>query len=138
MFRGWSRLCMHAASLSAAEGASAAATALARAARAEAMEREVKRAADHAKTRRKAGSSSTEAAAAGEQPQGETGRGSTLTAEPKLEKDMGPVLREQQLRRTKILVSRAHADRAKRGSSLHRHGWAMSDGVGGENVNLRN
>lgn len=40
LFRGWSRLCLHAASLSAAEGASAAATAFARAARAEAMQQE--------------------------------------------------------------------------------------------------
>lgn len=36
LFRGWSRLCLHAASLNAIEGASSAATAAARAARAEA------------------------------------------------------------------------------------------------------
>lgn len=40
MFRGWNRLCLQAASLNAAEGASAAATAAARAARANAMEME--------------------------------------------------------------------------------------------------
>lgn len=38
LFRGWTRLCLHAASLNAAEGASSAATAAARAARAEAEE----------------------------------------------------------------------------------------------------
>lgn len=40
LFRGWSRLCLAAASLNAAEGAAAAATAAARAARADAMEKE--------------------------------------------------------------------------------------------------
>ncbi len=48
VFRGWSRLCLHAASLSAAEGASAAATAVARAARAEAKEKEAAAAANAA------------------------------------------------------------------------------------------
>lgn len=48
MFRGWSRLCLHAASLNAAEGASASATAVARAARAEAVEREAVAAANAA------------------------------------------------------------------------------------------
>lgn len=38
MFRGWSRLCLHAASLSAGEAASASATAVARASRAAVME----------------------------------------------------------------------------------------------------
>ena len=50
MFRGWSRLCLHAASLSAAEGASAAATAAARATRAEAMQLEAVIAAEKTKT----------------------------------------------------------------------------------------
>ncbi len=49
VFRGWSRLCLHAASLSATEGASAAATAVARAARAEAMEKEAAAALEKAK-----------------------------------------------------------------------------------------
>lgn len=40
LFRGWSRLCLHAASLSAAEGVAAAAAATSRAVRAEAMGRE--------------------------------------------------------------------------------------------------
>lgn len=48
IFRGWSRLCLHAASLSAAEGASASATAMARAARAEAVKREAAAAANAA------------------------------------------------------------------------------------------
>lgn len=38
LFHGWTRLCLHAASLNAAEGASSAATAAARAARAEVEE----------------------------------------------------------------------------------------------------
>lgn len=46
LFRGWSRLCLHAASLSAVEGALAAATAAARAARTEAMEKEAATAAN--------------------------------------------------------------------------------------------
>lgn len=50
LFRGWSRLCLHAASLSVAEGASAAATAVARAARAEAMEKNAEEAADARET----------------------------------------------------------------------------------------
>lgn len=49
LFRGWSRLCLHAASLSAAE-AFAAATAVARANRAEAMEKKAKETADTRET----------------------------------------------------------------------------------------
>lgn len=48
LFRGWSRLCLHAASLNAEEGALAAASASARAARAEAMEKEAKAMAEKA------------------------------------------------------------------------------------------
>lgn len=40
LFRGWNRLCLHAASLNVAEGALAAATAVARAARAKAEQEE--------------------------------------------------------------------------------------------------
>ncbi|CAN0575478.1 unnamed protein product, partial [Ectocarpus sp. 12 AP-2014] len=65
-FRGWTRLCLHAASLSTAEGASAAATAAARAARAEAMEKEAKAAADKAEAWRRAAAASAEVAEARE------------------------------------------------------------------------
>lgn len=40
LFRAWSRLCLHAAALNAADGASAAASAAARVARAESVEKE--------------------------------------------------------------------------------------------------
>lgn len=76
MFRGWSRLCLHAASLSAAEGASAAATALARAARAEAVETEARAAAEKA-------AANAEVTVGGKQSQRDTTRESMLTAEPK-------------------------------------------------------
>ena len=46
LFRGWSRLCLHAASLSAAEGSLAAATAAARAAQGGAMEKRAEKASD--------------------------------------------------------------------------------------------
>lgn len=96
---------MHAASLSAAEGASAAATALARAARAEAMEKEAQVATDKAEVWRKVAVASTELAAEREKAQRETAGGSVLTTAPQQEKDMRQVVREQQLRRMKLLVS---------------------------------
>ncbi|CAB1113805.1 unnamed protein product [Ectocarpus sp. CCAP 1310/34] len=103
-FRGWSRLCLHAASLSAAEGASAAATAAARAARAEAMEKEAQAAADKAEASRRAAAASAEVAAATEQAQRETSRSSELASElqPKV-KDTDEVVRKHQLRRIKML-----------------------------------
>ena len=67
MFRGWSRLCLHAASLSAAEGASASATAAARVARAEAMKTEATAAAEKAKAWKKAAAASADVAASKEQ-----------------------------------------------------------------------
>lgn len=54
LFRGWSRLCLHAASLNAEEGALAAASAAARATRAEAMEKEAKAMAEKAEAWRQA------------------------------------------------------------------------------------
>lgn len=106
VFRGWTRLCMHAASLSAAEGASAAATAHARAARAEAMEKEARAATEKAEAWRKAADASAQVAAAREQAQRATARESVLTAELKSnEEDMSRVERHHQLRRTKMLVS---------------------------------
>ena len=71
MFRGWSRLCLHAASLSAVEGASAAATAAARAVRAEAMETEAIAAAEKAEAWKRAAATSADVAAAKEQTQRE-------------------------------------------------------------------
>lgn len=64
LFRGWTRLCLHAASLNAAEGSLATATAAARAARAEVMEKEVVAADEKAKTWEKAAAASVAAAAA--------------------------------------------------------------------------
>lgn len=107
IFRGWSRLCLHAASLSAAEGASAAATAVARAARAEAMQKEAQVAVDKAEAWRRAAAASVEVAEAREKtPQLSTGA-STRTAEFK-RKGESPdqLVREQQLRKMKMLVSR--------------------------------
>lgn len=49
LFRGWSRLCLHAASVNVAKAASASATATARAARAESMEKEIVAIASHSK-----------------------------------------------------------------------------------------
>lgn len=48
LFRGWSRLCLHAASLSVAEGASAAATTAARAERVQRIQKEAEAATDMA------------------------------------------------------------------------------------------
>lgn len=94
MFRGWSRLCLYAASLSAAEETSAAAIAVARAGRAEAMKKE-------------AGAATTSAklAETREQVQRETTHTSTLTAElkRKVEHTDGMVP-EQKLRWMKGLV----------------------------------
>lgn len=63
MFRGWSRLCLHAASLNAAEGALATTTAAARAVRAEAVEKEATAASEQAESWRRAAAASAEAAA---------------------------------------------------------------------------
>ena len=96
IFRGWSRLCLHAASLSAAEGASAAATAVARAARAKAMEKEAECAANRA-----------EIAAARRDAQRATARESMLEDElTSSVDDTGRLVREHDLRRVKMLVRR--------------------------------
>ena len=67
MFRGWSRLCLHAASLSVAERASAAATAAARVAHADAMKTETTAGAEKAEALKSAAAASAEAAASKEQ-----------------------------------------------------------------------
>lgn len=105
VFRGWSRLCLHAASLCAAEGASAAACAKARAARTEAMEKEAEAAAEKAEAWRRAAVASAEVAAAREQAKRSSLGVSMLTAELKeREADTAQMAREHQLRRMKMLV----------------------------------
>eukprot|EP00752_Nemacystus_decipiens_P010863 g9658.t1 len=122
MFRGWSRLCMHAASLSAAEGTAASATAVARAARAEAMEKEAEAAAEKAEAWRRAAAASAEVAEAKERAQQEALRGSVLTAELRQGKDeMEQVVRQQQRRRMKMLVTRVCGERDK---ALLFRGWS--------------
>ena len=79
---------MHAASLNAAEGALAAATATARANRAEAIEKEAQATAEHAEAWRKTVAANPESAAAREQA------------------DWESMVREQQKRRTKMLASK--------------------------------
>ena len=98
MFRGWSRLCLHAASLSAAEGAAAAATAVARAARAEAMETEAIAAAEKAEAWKRAAAASADAAAIKEQAQRE------VADLARQKESMGQVDRQQRERGAKLLV----------------------------------
>ncbi|CAM9376100.1 unnamed protein product [Scytosiphon promiscuus] len=122
VFRGWSRLCMHAASLSAAEGASAAGAALARAARTKAMEKEAQAATEKAEAWRKAAAASSEVAAAREQAQRENARGSVLTAELKnKEMEMSRVEKQHQLRRVKMLITRVCGERDR---ALVFRGWS--------------
>lgn len=100
MFRGWSRLCLHAASLSSAEAASATATAVARAVRAEAMDKEAKAAVEKEEALGRVAAASAEVAKERETSQHEAVRGSLLTAE--MRGNVGE--REHQLRRMKVLV----------------------------------
>ena len=97
VFRGWSRLCLHAASLS-AEGASAAATAPARVARAEAMEMEATAAAEKAEASRRSVAASADLAAIKEQAQPEAAELA------RREESMGQADRQQRERRAKMLV----------------------------------
>lgn len=107
MFRGWSRLCLHAASLNAAEGASAAATAAARAFRAEAMEKEAIAAAEKAEAWRKAAAASAAVEAAREEAEREAADVSMSTAElTKRAEKWEKVERAQQERRARLLVRR--------------------------------
>ena len=105
LFRGWSRLCLHAATLSAAEGASVAAMVFARAARAEAMDREAEDTADKAEARRRSAATSEETTEARDKAQSGTGEVSTLTTELQRGEGTERMARDQQLRRIKILVS---------------------------------
>lgn len=103
VFRGWSRLCLHAASLSAAEGASSSATAAARAARAEAMETEATAAAEKAESLKRAAAICAELASSREQER----RG--VTELTRREEAAGEALRQQRRHRAKMLVRRVSA-----------------------------
>lgn len=94
LFRGWSRLCLNAASLSAAEGASAAAIAAARAARAETIKMDATAAAKKVK----ACHASADVAASREQAKREA-----VELEGR-EKAVDQVPQEQRERRAKMLV----------------------------------
>lgn len=91
-FRGWNRICIHAASLNAAEGALAAATATARANRAEALEKEAQVTAENAEAWRKRAAANPELAAAREQAQ--------------RQETWETMVREQLKRRMMMLVSK--------------------------------
>ena len=105
VFRGWSRLCLHAGSLSAAEGASAAATAAARAAYTEAMEAEDTAAAEKAKAwKREAAASADVAAARGQAAREMTGASKSATELERREEVLGQELQQERKRRAMILV----------------------------------
>lgn len=105
VFRGWSRFCLHAASLSTAEGASAAATATARAARAEAMEAEATAAAEKATARRRASAVSADVASSrGQEKRGEDGTLALAADLERREDAIRQVLQEQRERRARMLV----------------------------------
>lgn len=106
LFRGWSRICMHAASLNATEAVMASATAAARATRTEAMEKEAEAAAEKAEASKRVAAASTELAAAREQARRETAANvSTTAAELKQRQaEWEEMVREQQERRVKMLV----------------------------------
>ena len=100
MFRGWTRLCLHAASLSAAEGASASATAAARAARAEAMEMEATTIAEKAEACKRAAAASVDVSAS-------RGQARRVAGELKTpEEATGQVDRQQRGRHATMLVRR--------------------------------
>ena len=105
LFRGWSRICLHAASLSAAEGASAAATATARATRAEAMQLEAVAAAEKIKALEAAAQTRTNAATGiGERAQ----RGASGEMTTEMTDRMGTLeqaLKRERWRRAGMLVS---------------------------------
>ena len=103
VFRGWNRLCLHAASISAAVGASASATAAARATRSEAMEPAATAAADKVEALKRATAASANLAVSREQAQPEA------TELARRGEAMSQVDRQQQERRAKMLVRRSNA-----------------------------
>ena len=96
IFRGWSRLCLHAASLSAAEG-TLAATAAAGAPRADEIETEATAAAEKADAMKRAADASAEEATSGEQAQ-------RRVVEMAWREAMDQVLRQQREHLAKTLV----------------------------------
>lgn len=106
LFRGWSRLCLHAASLNAQEAASADATAAARAARAAAMDKEATAATERAKALQQMANASAEIAAVKEHTRQHAAGVSTVTAELKQRAgESEQLLKKQQQRWCKTLVS---------------------------------
>lgn len=105
-------MCLHAASLSAAEGASAAVTATARAARAEAMEMEAATATRMAEARKKAVTASAEMAAAREKTQQELAGAPALTEDLccKAEDRIEVLQKTEQKRRAKSMVRDEYVD----------------------------
>lgn len=106
LFRGWSRLCIHAASLNATEGAMASATAAARATRTEAMEEEAKAAAEKAEALKRAAAAGAALAAAQEQAYRDTAANVSTTAAESKEKreEWESFVLEQKEHRAKMLV----------------------------------
>lgn len=124
LFRGWSRLCLHAAaSLSAFEGASTAANAASRGSRAEAVTHGATTAADKTETGRHVAEASADVAAEREQAQmegEEEEADASTTLVPELKRktfDTEQVSRHQQARRAKMLV-RAEVNDGRRKQSI--------------------
>ena len=131
VFRGWSRLCLHAASLSTAEGGSVAARAAARAVRAKAMETEATAAAEKAEAWRV----SADMAASTDQTRGGVTEALPSVAELEgREEAMGQVLREHREHRAKMLVSHIAID--SKGVS-RRLGYRVWYRIGYENGIIR-
>lgn len=105
LFRGWSRLCLHAASLTPIEGAAAAAAATARAVRAEFLEKEAAAAIEQVAAWKKVASSSADAAEARNEAQLQAGDVSRLEAALKRKKgESAQAMRAQQERWAKTMV----------------------------------
>ena len=87
------------------------------------MEKEAAAAAEKAEAWRRAAAASTEVAEAREKAQREAARGSVLTSELHQSKaEMEQVVRQQQLRRMKMLVRGCHANRDD-GTFVVTHNW---------------
>lgn len=111
MFRGWSRLCLHSASVNAVEGALATTTAAARAVRAEAVEKEATAASEQAEACRRAATASAEAAAVTEQARQEaTGVVREAAKLTDRADELENSLKQEQGLRAGMLVRRATVD----------------------------
>lgn len=114
LFRGWSRLCLHAASLAPVEGAAAAAAATARAVRAEMLEKEAAAAVEQVAAWKKVASSSADAAEARNKARRQAEDVSILEAALKSEKgESGQAMRAQQERWAKTVVRKCYVGFAK-------------------------